>query len=183
MGRSWPEERDNRGGPRRPLGMLISGIETSRWGMKPSDVLALQRTLMRFFISSGFDPETSGACKKSLKCYIAVSTSQKQVRFQQKTNPIMARNEEMVGSEASIPIRILVSHNIDVVKKNFVKLFPRVGHERPVYVMNDVGDADGEEEGMSLLGMASRKWAHPFLDLVHELAFNAVYVVHWTHVY
>ena len=44
----------------------------------------------------------------------------------------MARNEEMVGSLASIPIRILVSHDIDVVKKHIVKLFSGEGHERPV---------------------------------------------------
>ncbi|KAF3514090.1 hypothetical protein F2Q69_00000856 [Brassica cretica] len=69
----------------------------------------------------------------------------------------MARNEEMVGSEASIPIRILV--------------------------LNDVGDANREEEGVSLVGVTSREWAHPSFHFVHELSFDAVYVVHWTYVY
>lgn len=95
----------------------------------------------------------------------------------------MARNEEMVSSETCIPIRILVSHDIDIVKKNIVKLISRVGHKRLVKVMNDVGDADWEEEGMSLIGVASSEWAHASLDLVHELPFNAVYVVHWSSVY
>lgn len=51
----------NDGWPSVPKPKLISGSETSVLGLKPSVVLALQRTLMKFLDSSGLASETSGA--------------------------------------------------------------------------------------------------------------------------
>ena len=54
----WP----NRGRLRWKVGgKLISGKDASRIGLKPSDVLALQRTLMKYLKRLGSSFVTSGA--------------------------------------------------------------------------------------------------------------------------
>lgn len=49
------------GGCSFPLGMLISGIEKSMFGLKPSDVLALHSPLMKSLKNFGLLSGTSGA--------------------------------------------------------------------------------------------------------------------------
>ena len=53
----WPR----RGGPKWLGGIFISGKETSLGGWKPSEVLALQRTLIKLLNNLGFAVDTSGA--------------------------------------------------------------------------------------------------------------------------
>ncbi|KAL5783444.1 hypothetical protein ACOSP7_008473 [Xanthoceras sorbifolium] len=57
---------DKRGpeGPSVPTEMLISGIEMSLSGWDPSDVLELQRTLVKFLKSSGLAVENPVLAEK-----------------------------------------------------------------------------------------------------------------------
>lgn len=71
----------------------------------------------------------------------------------------MAGEHEVVGSEASIPVRILVGDDIDVIHSS-------VPHEGPVVGFWDVddlsdhGDAEGEEEQVGLLRVVGPELAH-----------------------
>lgn len=50
---------------KKPVWRLISGKETSFDGLKPSDVLALQSTLMEFLYKWGTDLDASGPCDQT----------------------------------------------------------------------------------------------------------------------
>lgn len=59
----WPRW----GGPSSLYGILISGKETSLDGLKPSEVLALQRTLMKLLNSLGLEVDISGPWHNTLE--------------------------------------------------------------------------------------------------------------------
>lgn len=67
------ERLDGEGPPRRPtispVFRLISGSETSFWGLKPSEVLALHNTLMELLNRFGTYVVEYGPCKSQF-CYI-----------------------------------------------------------------------------------------------------------------
>lgn len=91
----------------------------------------------------------------------------------------MARDHEMVGTEASVPKRVLMSHHIDVISEGANELVSGIGGDGPVDVGYDIGNAHWQEEGVGLVGTAGQEGAEPALQLVDELALDTVYVAHW----
>lgn len=98
--------------------------------------------------------------------------------FQKVTYPIMTRNQKMVSPVASLPIRVSLRYDANEVLNNVLKPDARVGGVRPVDISHNVDDTYGKKECEGLIGVFCRKWALS-AQLVHELSFNGVYVVHW----
>ena len=83
----------------------------------------------------------------------------------------MASEHEMVGSEASIPVRILVRDNVDVVFSRALHVCPIMGfgHKDD---LGDHRDTNREEEEMSFVGIECSKQAH--FHVTYEDSFYGV---------
>ena len=93
--------------------------------------------------------------------------------------PVMARNGEMISSMGSIPVRVLISKNTNIICDQTLELISREGDPRHVDVVDDIGHAYGEQKSLCFVRMASSEPASPTLHLIKKLPFNAVDVVHW----
>lgn len=97
--------------------------------------------------------------------------------------PIMAGDQEMVCSVASIPERVFIGDDADVISDDVLKLRAREGDERIVNVADDIGDADGDEEYVSFVRIAREEVALSALHFIDELTFDAVDVNYRADVY
>lgn len=80
----------------------------------------------------------------------------------------------MVGAAASIPERILVSDDLDIVVDGAFERAPVIGGARDVEEMDDVDDGEGEEEEVGLGGMVGHEGVRIALHLADEVAFDGV---------
>lgn len=83
----------------------------------------------------------------------------------------MTGEHEMIGSEASIPVRILVRDDVDVVLSRALHVGPIMGfgHKDD---LSDHRDANREEEEMSFVGIERSK--HAYFHVANEDSFNGV---------
>lgn len=58
----------------------------------------------------------------------------------------MTGNKEMVGPAASVPIRVFIGYDADVVNDYPLKLIPGIGDQRAVKDVDDLDHTDGDEE-------------------------------------
>lgn len=68
--------------------------------------------------------------------------------------PLVAGDEEVVGAAAAIPEGVHGGEAVDVAGDEPELGVPEVDHVAAVDVAGDAGDADGEEEGVRLAGVA-----------------------------
>lgn len=80
----------------------------------------------------------------------------------------------MVGTEASVPVRVPISHDGDVVRDQSFQGSPIIGDVRFVEEVHDVDYAEGEEEDVRIGGMASYERVALALHLADEVAFDGV---------
>ena len=92
--------------------------------------------------------------------------------------PIMARNREMVSSLSSIPVRVLIRYNTNIISDQSLELITSEGDARLVDIVDDIGHAYGEKKCMCLIRMASNEGAFSTLNLIKKLPFNAVDVIY-----
>lgn len=97
----------------------------------------------------------------------------------------MAGDHEMISAIALVPERVLVRNDVYIVVKDPVEAGSVEVSGRGngfVDVVDNVGDGEGQEEGMSLLRPVSPKaaaWsAHHVSKLIDELSFDSVDIVH-----
>lgn len=65
----------------RPPGRLISGIETSFEGWKPSDMFALHRARIEFLNSNGRDFDSSGPYRRNRQRWLKYYTEVRMFKF------------------------------------------------------------------------------------------------------
>jgi hypothetical protein len=56
----------------------------------------------------------------------------------------MTRNQEMISSLSSIPVRVLAGYYSNIVLDQTLQLHTRECNEGPVDIVNDIGHADRE---------------------------------------
>ncbi|KAL6530708.1 hypothetical protein OROGR_014568 [Orobanche gracilis] len=88
----------------------------------------------------------------------------------------------MIGSGAPIPIWILIRHNSDVILHHLLQMTTVVGDAWSVNVVDNIGEANGEEEHVSLVWMSSCEPIVRVLEFVYHVTFDGVYVFHCPHV-
>lgn len=113
---------------------------------------------------------------KSILCYKWRWQAGMHKRF--FTYPVVAGDEEMVCPISTVPVRVLGRYKVDVVLDDVLEPVTGVVGVRPVDEPDYVHDADREEEGRGFVGAGGHEWALAALQLVDQLAFDGVDVVH-----
>jgi len=99
------------------------------------------------------------------------------VRFGDQRRPVVARDHDVVGAARPVPVGVPAGDDVDVVGE-------RAAHVRHVGrgvapvewvdVLHEVADADGEQEGVGLAGVAGGEGVPGVFDLLQELALDGV---------
>jgi hypothetical protein len=86
----------------------------------------------------------------------------------------------MISTVTSIPVRILLGNNVNVIRHNPAEAIARVIRRRSDRQVDEVHNrsyTNGEEEYMGLIGILGPEWAPLAFDLIDEMALNGIDVV------
>lgn len=92
----------------------------------------------------------------------------------------MTRDHEVVGARAAVPVRVLVRHDVDIVGDDADEAVTGISGDGQVDVVDDEGHAHRHEESVGLIRAPGQEWAVAELELVDELALNAIDVLQGT---
>lgn len=91
----------------------------------------------------------------------------------------------MVGAIASVPVRMLICDDLNVVRYNplqAITIEVSYGGDRLINILNNVGYAQGQEKYVRLFRMGSPAGALLAFYFLDEMPFYGVYVVYWPNV-
>jgi hypothetical protein len=91
-----------------------------------------------------------------------------------RTYPVVARDDDVVGAAGPVPVGVLAGDDVDVVGEHAAHGLDVGRGVEPVDVVHEVADADGEEEGVGLTGVAGGEGVPGVLHLLQELPLDGV---------
>lgn len=91
----------------------------------------------------------------------------------------MTREHKVIGSFASIPVRVPVCYEIDVIFDDSYHPTTMPVGDRHVDILDNVNHTYRYEICMSFMMMLSHERAFPISHFVDKMTFDGVYAIHW----